>query len=76
MGKGKKSSKEAKGKKPHKNKPTSKKYKMYKIEGDKVVRERFCPRCGPGVFLMNAKDRKYCGRCRYTEFIKQEKSSE
>ena len=58
------------GKKPHKNKPTSKKYKMYKIEGDKIVsRERSCPRCGPGVFLMKASNRVYCGRCHYTEFI-------
>lgn len=59
------------GKKSHKNKPTSKKYKKYKIEGDKVIREKTCPRCGPGVFLMNAKNRSYCGRCHLTEFIKQ-----
>ena len=57
-----------KGKKPHKNKKTSKKYTKYKIEGDKVTRERNCPRCGPGIFLMNAKDRKYCGKCHYSEF--------
>ena len=58
-----------KGKKPHKNKKTSKKYTKYKIEGNKVItRERFCPRCGPGVFLMNTKDRVYCGKCHYSEF--------
>jgi len=58
-----------KGKKPHKNKPTSKKYKKYKIEGGKIVRNaKFCPRCGPGVFLMNSKGRQYCGKCHYTEF--------
>ena len=57
-----------KGKKPHKNKPTSKKYSKYKIEGDTIKRERFCPRCGPGVFLMVAKDRFYCGKCGYSEF--------
>ncbi|MBU1252420.1 MAG: 30S ribosomal protein S27ae [Nanoarchaeota archaeon] len=56
------------GKKPHKNKPTSKKYSKYKIEGDKVTRERFCPRCGPGVFLMITKERSYCGKCHYSEF--------
>ncbi len=56
-----------KGKKPHKNKPTSKKYAKYKIEGNKVIKERFCPRCGPGIFLMQAKDRVYCGKCHYTE---------
>ncbi len=57
-----------KGKKPHKNKPTSKKYTKYKIEGDKVTRQRFCPRCGPGVFLMNSQSRFYCGKCHYSEF--------
>ena len=59
------------GKKAHKNKPVSKKYKMFKIEGGKVVRERSCPRCGPGVFLMKASNRLYCGRCHFTEFIKK-----
>ncbi|MBS3086188.1 30S ribosomal protein S27ae [Candidatus Pacearchaeota archaeon] len=57
-----------KGKKKHKNKPTSKKYKKYKIQGDKLVKERFCPRCGPGVFLMNSQGRFYCGKCHYSEF--------
>ena len=71
------------GKKPHKNKKTSKKYTKYKIEGDKITRERFCPRCGPGVFLMKAKDRFYCGKCHYSEFegkakeeLKEEKTEE
>ena len=65
---GKKKSKPKKGKKPHKNKPTSKKYTKYKIEGDKITREKFCPRCGPGVFLMNSQGRLYCGKCHYSEF--------
>ena len=37
-----------KGKKKHKNKPTSKKYTKYKIEGDKLVREK-------DAFLIKAK---------------------
>lgn len=57
------------GKKKHKNKPTSEKWKKYKIEAGKIVREKYCPRCGPGVFLMKAKDRLYCGKCHYTEFL-------
>ena len=57
-----------KGKKKPVNKKTSKKYTKYKIDGDKITRERNCPRCGPGIFLMNAKDRKYCGKCHYSEF--------
>ncbi len=56
------------GKKPHKNKPTSKKYTKYKIEGDKITREKTCPRCGPGIFLMNSQGRVYCGKCHYSEF--------
>ncbi len=68
-----------KGKKKHKNKPTSKKYKFYKIEDNKIQREKFCPRCGPGVFLSKSKtgDRIYCGKCHYTEFLsKNEKPTE
>lgn len=63
-----------KGKKEHKNKPTSKKYTKYKIEGDKITRnEKFCPRCGPGVFLMNSQKRLYCGKCHYAEFESKKK---
>lgn len=57
-----------KGKKAHKNKPTSKKYTKYKIEGDKLTKEPSCPRCGPGIFLMVSNNRKYCGKCHYSEF--------
>ena len=67
-----------KGKKPHKNKPTSKKYAKYKVEGDKLTREKFCPRCGPGTFLSISQGRAYCGKCHYSEFEskKAEKNSE
>lgn len=57
-----------KGKKKHKNNKTSKKYSKYTIEGDKIKRAPFCPRCGPGTFLSVSKIRKYCGRCHYSEF--------
>lgn len=63
-----------KGKKPHKNKPTSKKYTKYKVEGDKLAKERHCLKCGPGIFLMNSKGRLYCGNCHYTEFLGQDKT--
>jgi small subunit ribosomal protein S27Ae len=62
-----------KGKKPHKNKPTSKKYTKYKIEGDKLVRARYCPRCGPGVFVAENNNRIYCGKCHFSEVLKTEK---
>ncbi len=63
-----------KGKKPHKNKPTSKKWEKYSIEGDKITRQKTCPRCGPGIFLAKSKsgDRMFCGKCHYTEFSKKE----
>ncbi len=65
-----------KGKKAHKNKPTSKKYTKYKIDGDKITREQCCPRCGPGTFLMISQGRKYCGKCGYSEFEGKTKSEE
>lgn len=56
-------------KRKHKNQPTSKKWTKYKIDGDKIIREKSCPRCGMGVFLMKADNRMYCGKCHYTEFF-------
>ena len=64
------------GKKPHKNKPTSQRWKKYKVEGDKIIRAKACPRCGPGIFLMEGKDRLYCGRCHYTEFLSKKETEE
>jgi ubiquitin-small subunit ribosomal protein S27Ae len=62
-----------KGKKKHTNKPTSKKYTKYTVEGDKITKKaRSCPRCGPGIFLSVGKGRAYCGKCHFTEFEKKE----
>ncbi len=48
------------------------KWKMYEIKEGKVIRKsKFCPKCGPGVFMARHKDRYHCGRCGYTEFIKE-----
>jgi len=60
--------KASEGKRKRKPKPTSEKWKKYKIVGDKIERERSCPRCGPGIFLAKGKGRLYCGKCHYTEF--------
>ena len=54
-----------------KNKVSSKKYTKYKIEGNKISRSETCPKCGPGKFLGIHKDRKHCGSCNYTEFMKK-----
>lgn len=61
-----------KGKKKRKNKRPSKKWEKYVIEGNKIVRkQKFCQKCGGGVFLSKHKNRLYCGKCHYTEFIKE-----
>lgn len=60
------------GKRQRKKKPTSKKYTKYQIEGESLRRKlKFCPRCGPGIFLADFGNRIYCGKCHYTEFIKK-----
>jgi len=65
------SGKDRQGKKEHKNKPTSQKFKYYKVNGDSVSRDKKnCPRCGPGIFLANHGTRLHCGKCNYTEFNK------
>lgn len=56
-----------KDKKQRKGRAPSKKYTKYVIEGDKVKKGRFCPRCGPGVFLANHSSRMVCGKCGYVE---------
>lgn len=58
-------------KKQTKNKTPSKKYSKYKIDGDKIERAPFCPKCGPGTFLAQHKDRKTCGKCGYSLFEKK-----
>ncbi len=58
--------KEGKGKKPHKNKPTSKKWEHYKSG---KIESKMCPRCGAGIFLAEHSNRWHCGKCAYTEFM-------
>jgi small subunit ribosomal protein S27Ae len=63
------SGKDREGKKPHKNKPTSQKWKHYDSNGKK--KGKTCPRCGPATFLADRKDRLHCGKCAFTEFVKK-----
>jgi len=61
-----------KGKRKRPQRPSSQKWKLYKIEGDKIIRLRpFCPKCGPGVFMADHGDRFTCGKCGYTEWKKK-----
>ena len=41
---------------------------LYEVGGETLQRtHRSCPKCGPGVFLAEHKDRRSCGRCGYSE---------
>jgi len=31
------------------------------------TKHKYCPKCGPGVYLAEHKDRRSCGKCGYTE---------
>jgi len=55
-------------KRKRKSPKASKRWEKYK---DGKTNERFCPRCGPGIFLGKMKGRLYCGKCHYTEFVKE-----
>ncbi len=51
-----------------KPKKVSQKWKKYEITGDTLKRKnKTCPKCGPGVFLAEHKDRVACGNCGYME---------
>ena len=64
-------------KKPEVKKPAEKKkgavvgrYQLYEKEGSSVkAKNRSCPKCGPGFFMGNHKNRIVCGKCGYTEMI-------
>lgn len=65
-----------KGKKKRKPKKSSERYKKYDSQGKRSG--KFCPRCGPGIFLAESKkkDRVYCGKCHYTEFLSKAEKEE
>ncbi len=56
------------GKKQRKPKKTSKVSGNYEVSGSELKRKnKFCPKCGDGVFLAQHKGRLTCGRCHYME---------
>jgi ubiquitin-small subunit ribosomal protein S27Ae len=59
------------GKKPAagpKRKPGYKISKIYEVSGAHLGKKnKTCPKCGPGVFMANHKDRWTCGKCKYSE---------
>jgi len=49
----------------------------FKVEGDRLIRlKKECPRCGPGVYMAEHKDRWSCGKCGYTEWKTPPKEEE
>lgn len=45
-----------------------KKSEKYDVSSGVLKRKsKFCPKCGPGVFLAEHKDRNSCGNCGYME---------
>ncbi len=57
-----------KGKKVAKKKPANKVSSVYVVSGNSISRKnKICPKCGPGVFMADHKDRWACGKCKYTE---------
>lgn len=51
-----------------KKKEKTKKAQNYSVDGHAAKRQnKFCPKCGPGVFLAEHKDRVACGNCGFTE---------
>ncbi len=41
---------------------------MFDVSGDTLKKKnRTCPKCGPGVYMANHKDRATCGKCGFME---------
>ncbi len=46
---------------------------VFEISGGSLKRKsQSCPKCGPGFFMGNHKNRNACGKCGYTEMKKKE----
>ena len=42
-------------------------YQIHKIYDGGKAKNQSCPKCGPGVFMADHKDRRTCGKCKYHE---------
>ncbi|MCX6798960.1 MAG: 30S ribosomal protein S27ae, partial [Candidatus Diapherotrites archaeon] len=65
--------KKQEGKKQRKKHPKHLKSTLYTVDGNSAVRKRqACPKCGPGIFMAEHKERVSCGKCGYTEWRRKE----
>jgi len=56
------------GKKKKKPGKSTRKHAKYEVKGNALEKKgRVCPKCGPGVFMGEHKDRFTCGKCGYME---------
>ena len=62
-------------KKQRKKKKTSKRYALYEAKDGLKRKNKFCPKCGAGIFLAQHKDRLVCGKCSYMEKIDDKKEA-
>ncbi|MEK6874910.1 MAG: 30S ribosomal protein S27ae [Nanoarchaeota archaeon] len=54
-----------------KNKKPKGLYALYDLKSGSVsLKHKSCPKCGSGYILAGHKERRYCGKCHYTEFVK------
>ncbi len=61
----------AKEKGAKKARHSSKRYALYEISDNKAKRKnKFCPKCGVGIFMAQHNNRTSCGKCGFTEFVK------
>lgn len=56
-----------------KKKKTSRVWDNYEAKGELKRKNRSCPKCGASVFMGKHKNRWACGKCKYTEFVKEQK---
>jgi len=59
----------AKGKKKDKVAKKPRPSKLHKNYDKGKIKNKPCPKCGAGYFLAAHKERTYCGKCHYTEFV-------
>ncbi|MCK5560562.1 MAG: 30S ribosomal protein S27ae [Thermoplasmata archaeon] len=47
-------------------------FKLFQVNDNRIDRKnKYCPKCGEGVFMAEHDNRRSCGKCGYTEFKKK-----